>query len=262
MKPFALAGRHALRRVRVAQLRRRSLRPAHTTEEPPVRTLLLRPLRRARRPAAAAEDAGAPRHRGHRRSSPQATRYATPTPVRALRDAGHEIASRGVGPDASADAGRRRARRAAARARRRWRRSPARRPRISAPPATAFGPHACGHLAELGLRLRFLVPGRRPPVRLRTHAGDRRLVELPTVSALDDSLVYSARHTHARVMKIWREEFDALYRGRLPGAAHAAPARRHRLDPRGAHRGAGGAARPYREPAGCALHDGGAARRA
>ena len=36
--------------------------------------------------------------------------------------------------------------------------------------------------------------------------------ELPTVSALDDSLAFSARHTHARVMKIWREEFDALYR--------------------------------------------------
>lgn len=37
-----------------------------------------------------------------------------------------------------------------------------------------------------------------------------RLVELPTVSALDDSLPFSARHTHERVAKIWREEFDAL----------------------------------------------------
>jgi peptidoglycan-N-acetylglucosamine deacetylase len=36
------------------------------------------------------------------------------------------------------------------------------------------------------------------------------LAELPTVWALDDSLVLSARHTHARLMKIWREEFDAL----------------------------------------------------
>jgi hypothetical protein len=32
------------------------------------------------------------------------------------------------------------------------------------------------------------------------------------VQALDDSLPFSARHTHARVVKIWREEFDALYR--------------------------------------------------
>lgn len=38
-----------------------------------------------------------------------------------------------------------------------------------------------------------------------------KLVEIPTVSALDDSLAFSARHTHARVMKIWREEFDALF---------------------------------------------------
>ena len=32
------------------------------------------------------------------------------------------------------------------------------------------------------------------------------------MQALDDSLPFSARHTHARVVKIWREEFDALYR--------------------------------------------------
>jgi hypothetical protein len=39
-----------------------------------------------------------------------------------------------------------------------------------------------------------------------------RIVEIPTVQALDDSLPFSARHTHARVVKIWREEFDALHR--------------------------------------------------
>ena len=33
-----------------------------------------------------------------------------------------------------------------------------------------------------------------------------RLAEIPTVWSLDDSLVMSARHTHARLMKIWREE--------------------------------------------------------
>src|SRR5262249_49608846 len=37
-----------------------------------------------------------------------------------------------------------------------------------------------------------------------------KIVEIPTVQSLDDSLPFSARHTHARVMKIWREEFDAL----------------------------------------------------
>lgn len=43
---------------------------------------------------------------------------------------------------------------------------------------------------------------------------ESRIAELPTVSSLDDAPLYSARHTHARVMKIWREEFDALYEAR------------------------------------------------
>jgi peptidoglycan/xylan/chitin deacetylase (PgdA/CDA1 family) len=42
-------------------------------------------------------------------------------------------------------------------------------------------------------------------------ADSAKLVELPTVSALDDAPIFSARHTHARLVKIWREEFDALY---------------------------------------------------
>jgi hypothetical protein len=40
------------------------------------------------------------------------------------------------------------------------------------------------------------------------------LAEVPTVWSLDDSLVMSARHTHARLMKIWREEFESLSRER------------------------------------------------
>lgn len=40
--------------------------------------------------------------------------------------------------------------------------------------------------------------------------GSTKIAEIPTVWSLDDSLVMSARHTHARLMKIWREEFDAL----------------------------------------------------
>jgi peptidoglycan/xylan/chitin deacetylase (PgdA/CDA1 family) len=38
------------------------------------------------------------------------------------------------------------------------------------------------------------------------------LAEVPTVWSLDDSLALSARHTHARLMKIWREECEALER--------------------------------------------------
>jgi peptidoglycan-N-acetylglucosamine deacetylase len=43
-------------------------------------------------------------------------------------------------------------------------------------------------------------------------SSDSRIAEIPTVWSLDDSLVMSARHTHARLMKIWREEFEALSR--------------------------------------------------
>ena len=42
-------------------------------------------------------------------------------------------------------------------------------------------------------------------------AAGKAIAEIPTVHALDDSLPFSARHTHARVMKIWKEEFDAIY---------------------------------------------------
>lgn len=47
---------------------------------------------------------------------------------------------------------------------------------------------------------------------LISPAPGTRLVEVPTVWALDDSPALSARHTHARLMKTWREEFDALQR--------------------------------------------------
>lgn len=41
--------------------------------------------------------------------------------------------------------------------------------------------------------------------------GTRSLVEIPTYWSLHDALPYSARHTHARVIKIWKEEIEALY---------------------------------------------------
>ena len=54
------------------------------------------------------------------------------------------------------------------------------------------------------------VEGRSAQVAFAPAPG-RTIAEIPTVHALDDSLPFSARHTHARVMKIWKEEFDALY---------------------------------------------------
>ena len=133
-----------------------------------------------------------------------------PDAVRALRDAGHEIASRGMDLSPLPALGEKesetlmRARDAIA--------------KIAGNAPIGFRA-ANGELSPQTLRilteLSFAYDSSfqdddHPYVFAPTPAG--RLVELPTVSSLDDSLVFSARHPHARVMKIWREEFDALYR--------------------------------------------------
>jgi hypothetical protein len=66
------------------------------------------------------------------------------------------------------------------------------------------------HLADLGFSYDSSFQDDDFPY-LVAPTASTRLVEIPTVHALDDSLPFSARHTHARVFKIWREEFDALY---------------------------------------------------
>jgi peptidoglycan-N-acetylglucosamine deacetylase len=42
-------------------------------------------------------------------------------------------------------------------------------------------------------------------------SGDKKLAELPSTFALDDAPVYSARHTHARLQTIWRDEIAAMH---------------------------------------------------
>ncbi|ARP90462.1 hypothetical protein CAL14_09300 [Bordetella genomosp. 9] len=42
-------------------------------------------------------------------------------------------------------------------------------------------------------------------------SGGRKLVELPSSFALDDAPIYSARHTHARLLSIWRDEVAAMH---------------------------------------------------
>jgi len=45
--------------------------------------------------------------------------------------------------------------------------------------------------------------------------GGGEIVELPTFQMLDDSTLYAQRHGHDRVLKIWKEEFDAIYEAGL-----------------------------------------------
>ena len=133
-----------------------------------------------------------------------------PDAVRALRDAGHEIASRGADlthlpalKDKERDAllhGRDTLHRIVGEA-----------PRGFRAPGGELGPYSLALLAELGFTYDSSFQDDDHPY-LISPTTSTLLAELPTVQALDDSFVFSARHTHARVMKIWREEFDALYR--------------------------------------------------
>ena len=77
-------------------------------------------------------------------------------------------------------------------------------------PAGELSSKTLGHLADLGFAYDSSFQDDDYPYAFAPSAG-KVIAELPTVHALDDSLPFSARHTHARVMKIWKEEFDALY---------------------------------------------------
>lgn len=77
-------------------------------------------------------------------------------------------------------------------------------------PAGELGQHSLRILAESGFSYDATFQDDDHPYVIAA-ADARHIVEIPSVWSLDDSLVLSARHTHARLMKIWREEFDALH---------------------------------------------------
>lgn len=129
--------------------------------------------------------------------------------LRALRDAGHEIAARGVDLTVLPSLG------AGERAALESCRATLAGITGTAPlgfraPGGELSSQTLGHLADLGFSYDSSFQDDDYPYLLAPSA-DTRLVEIPTVHALDDSLPFSARHTHARVFQIWREEFDALH---------------------------------------------------
>lgn len=132
-----------------------------------------------------------------------------PDALRALRDAGHEIAARGVDLAALPSLG------AGERAALESCRATLAGITGTAPlgfraPGGELSSQTLAHLADLGFSYDSSFQDDDYPYLLAPSA-DTRLVEIPTVHALDDSLPFSARHTHARVFQIWREEFDALH---------------------------------------------------
>lgn len=66
------------------------------------------------------------------------------------------------------------------------------------------------HLAALGFEYDASFQDDDFPYCIGTQSG-KTLVEIPSVFALDDAPIYSARHTHARLLQIWKDEFDAQY---------------------------------------------------
>ena len=133
-----------------------------------------------------------------------------PDAVRALRDAGHEIASRGADL-AHLPALKGKERDSLLLARDTLARIAGEAPVGFRAPGGELGPRSLALLAELGFSYDSSFQDDDHPYLIEPTQSSR-LAEIPTVQALDDSLPFSARHTHARVMKIWREEFDALYR--------------------------------------------------
>jgi len=129
--------------------------------------------------------------------------------VRAVSDAGHEVAARGsdLTPLPVLGAGERDSLRYA---RDTLATITGRVPAGFRAPGSELGAGTLQSLAELGYLYDASFQDDDHPYLFAPNSSTR-LVEVPGVYALDDAPVYSARHTHARLMKIWREEFDALY---------------------------------------------------
>lgn len=133
-----------------------------------------------------------------------------PDAVRALRDAGHEIASRGADLT-PLPLLKEKERESLSKANDVISTITGEPPKGFRAPGGELSPRTLHLLGELGFAYDSSFQDDDHPY-LFSLENQSKLVEIPTVQALDDSLPFSARHTHARVMKIWREEFDALHR--------------------------------------------------
>jgi peptidoglycan/xylan/chitin deacetylase (PgdA/CDA1 family) len=70
-----------------------------------------------------------------------------------------------------------------------------------------------GHLADLGYHYDSSFQDDDHPYRLEADGG-RDMVEVPHAEILIDATLYGQRQTHDRVMKMWREEIEAMHRER------------------------------------------------
>jgi peptidoglycan/xylan/chitin deacetylase (PgdA/CDA1 family) len=73
--------------------------------------------------------------------------------------------------------------------------------------------HTLAHLADLGYRYDASFQDDDHPYRLDADGG-RGMIEVPHAEILVDATLYAQRQTHDRVMKMWREEIEAMHRER------------------------------------------------
>jgi len=67
-----------------------------------------------------------------------------------------------------------------------------------------------GYLADLGYLYDSSFQDDDYPYVVQVASG-RQIVELPSFQFFEDSTLYNPRHSHIRLLKIWKEEFDAVY---------------------------------------------------
>jgi len=77
-------------------------------------------------------------------------------------------------------------------------------------PRGLMSPATLSHLASMGYAYDATFEDDDWPYIVETGDG-RELVEIPAFEPLRDSTFYEPRHSHMRVAKVWREEFDAQY---------------------------------------------------
>lgn len=77
-------------------------------------------------------------------------------------------------------------------------------------PRGLLSPRTLDYLTELGYLYDSSFQDDDYPYVMQCASG-KMIVELPTFQMLDDSTLYGSHHTHDRMLKIWTEEFDALY---------------------------------------------------
>jgi len=132
-----------------------------------------------------------------------------PAVIEAIREAGHEIAARGYAFENHAVLGDRE-RDTLMYAHRVLSDIVGMPPRGWRAPFGAVSHATPGHLADLGYLYDSSFQDDDFPYIMRSATG-KLLVELPQFQFLDDAHLYEARHTHDRVLKTWKEEFDAMY---------------------------------------------------